>query len=105
MTRENATAYGLGTVGAVAGAWNYYAKPELHRLRPSTKAWIGLASYVLAYDLTCPKGETLSEAAHRAKERNRVVTSAVIGTTALHLAHLLPQEVDPFHRALKLVKR
>lgn len=72
-------------------------------MRPSTKAWGVLVAGVAAYDVLSPSGETLSEGIDRALERHpvsRALTLAAIGVTALHLANVLPEEVDPFHRAL-----
>jgi hypothetical protein len=74
----------------------------MNKLRPSTKAWIGLGAYVAAYDILAPKGETLSEGVDRALEHDtcRYVTLGGIALTALHLSNLLPQKIDPFHKSL-----
>lgn len=73
--------------------------------RPSSYAWAGLAAGVLVYDVLCPLGETLSEGADRALERRPLLTVALIGTTALHLANLLPEQIDPFHHFVKLARK
>lgn len=72
-------------------------------MRPATKGWVGLAAGVTTYEIFCPKGETLSEGVDRALEHpmGRYIALAAIALTAGHLANLLPQEIDPFHRALK----
>ncbi|WP_440220940.1 DUF7427 family protein [Dietzia sp. MNB45] len=70
----------------------------MERPRPSTAAWGVLAGGVLAYDLLSPNGETLSERCDDWIESHRAATYAAIGVTALHLANLLPQRVDPFYR-------
>lgn len=71
----------------------------------SKGAWIGLAAGVAAYDILCPKGETLSEAVDRGLEtKYKALIYAGIGMTALHLANLLPEKADPFHYATKLKK-
>lgn len=64
--------------------------------------WIGLGLGVAAYEIACPKGETLSEGVDRALEQplSRVLALGGIAITAAHLANVLPQKVDPFHYAL-----
>jgi hypothetical protein len=71
-------------------------------LRPSTLAWATLATSVAAYDVLCPKGETLSEGVDRALEHplGRILAVGAIALTASHLMNLLPTQVDPFTRAL-----
>lgn len=71
--------------------------------KPSTMAWCGVAAGVAAYDLLCPQGETMSEAVDRAMEHpvKRIAALGAIAITSLHLANLLPQQVDPFHQLTK----
>lgn len=71
----------------------------MERPRPSTIAWGVLAAGVAAYDLACPKGETLSEGVDGFMESRvgRFATLATIGTFALHLANLIPEGYDPIH--------
>jgi hypothetical protein len=64
--------------------------------------WGALAAGVIAFDLL--NEETLSESVDKALERHRLLTMTAIGITALHLANLLPEKIDPFHQALKAVK-
>lgn len=73
-------------------------------MRPSTEAWLAVGAGVLAYDLLCPSGETLSEACDRAIETHPVLTLGLIGATALHLANAIPQRFDPFAQVLSFVK-
>lgn len=66
-------------------------------------AWAGLVAGVAAYDMLCPKGETLSEGIDRGLEsRYKYVVAAGIGMTALHLVNLLPNELDPLHQLTKI---
>lgn len=68
------------------------------------KAWAAIGAGVMAYELMCPNGETLSEGVDRALEEHRWLTTAAIGITALHLVNALPEKIDPFSRALKTIK-
>lgn len=75
----------------------------MERPRPSTIAWAGLAAGVVAYDLLCPPGETLSEGVDRALETRtgRVLALGSIAIVATHLANVLPQRCDPLHQMTK----
>lgn len=95
MDKETVQAWALGSAGAAQGVWRYY-KPEL--------AWGVLAASVIAYDLACKPGETLSEAADSAIESHPLLTRVAIGATALHLANAIPDRIDPIHRAFKAIK-
>lgn len=79
----------------------------MERPRPAALAWGALTAGVVAYDVLCPPGETLSEGVDRALEleRGRVLALGAIAITAAHLANLLPERVDPFHRATNLKRR
>lgn len=74
----------------------------MDKLRPSTKAWLGLGAYVALYDIFAPQGETLSEGMDRALEHNkcRYIALGGIAVTAAHLANVIPQKYDPLHHAL-----
>lgn len=76
---------------------------KLH-ISQAGKAWAVLGLGVVAYDLTCKQGETLSEGVDRGLESKPVATTLAIGVTCLHLLNKLPQQVDPFHQFLKMVK-
>ena len=43
------------------------------RLSSSSKAWIALGAGVAAYDVLCPKGETLSEGVDRLMEKHSLL--------------------------------
>lgn len=79
------------TVGAVEGVWKYY-KPEL--------AWAGILSSIVAYDLLCEPGGTLSESYKKLPLAVRVGAVAIVG------AHLIgiPEQIDPITRLFKAVK-
>lgn len=76
-------------------------------MRAATKAWLGLGMGVATYEILCPRGETLSEGVDRALEHpmGRYIAMTAIALTAAHLSNVLPQEVDPFHRALLFKER
>ncbi len=79
--------------------------PPIERKRKAERAWaIGLSCAAL-YELTCDKGETLSEALDYPLSRRigKHVTRAVIGMTAAHLANCLNPRVDPYHQLGRLI--
>jgi hypothetical protein len=59
-------------------------------------AWLVLVAAVTAYEIATPADQLLTAACHRALAKHPVVTRAAIAITALHLAALLPRQVDPF---------
>ena len=73
------------------------------------KAWLGLAGYVLAYDLfaALTGRETLSSAYWRAVQNpwRRWPTIVFWGYLTVHLFHGLPDRYDPFRRFLAEVER
>lgn len=77
----------------------------MEKPRPSTIAWGVLAAGVAAYDIYSPEGETLSERVDDWLENpiSKAVAISAIGVTALHLANVLPEKIDPFHR-LTIIK-
>lgn len=81
----------------------------MERPRPSTLAWGAIGAGVLAYEVLCPKGETLSERLDSPLEKpmKRAAIMTAIGVTALHLSNMIPnpQKYDPFTRLTKLKKQ
>lgn len=65
-------------------------------LRPADRAWLALAGGILAYDLACPPGETLSEGMGRYHQARPWATRIGIAVVALHLLDWLPAKLDPF---------
>ena len=66
-------------------------------------SWALLSGAILALEF---RQETLSNALARFRERNaatKAITTAAIGTTALHLLDLLPDRIDPFDRIYNCV--
>jgi hypothetical protein len=74
-------------------------------MRPSGKAWIGLAAGVAAYDALCPRGETLSEGIDAALERpiGRYLAIGAVAVTSAHLLNILPNKIDPIQRFVQLL--
>lgn len=96
LSRETAEAYGLGAVGLCKGLLEVYALPAIKDTRPSTKAWFGLVAGVVAYDLLCPPGETLSEGYDSFIERHKVLALGAVAVTGAHLINAIPKNLDPF---------
>ena len=97
MERNDYRLLPLASIGIAKGFYECYVK----ELQPSTKAWIVLASGVIAYDMTAKPGQTLSEGVDRYLERSPVakaVTLGAIAITAGHLSNLIPEKYDPIHR-------
>lgn len=69
---------------------------------PADWAWIALAAGVLAYDATCPPGETLSEGMTRYHRARPWVTRAAVAYIVAHLLDWLPEPVDLLHHATKV---
>lgn len=72
-------------------------------MKPATIAWLGVGAGIAAYEVLCPKGETLSEGVDRVMEHSpaaRVAALGAIAVTAAHLGNLIPQKYDPYHYAL-----
>lgn len=95
---ETAETYLLATVGAIGGAWKYYVKPEL----TAKRAWVAIGVAVTAYELSCPKGETLSEGVDRLLDKSKL-WAVPVGYTALHLMNVLPEKLDLFHQVTEVL--
>lgn len=100
LSREDWPLVPLAAAGAIQGAWRYYIKPEL----TAKRGWLAVGALVTAYELSCPEGELLSEGVDRAMEDHPYLVAGAIGITALHLANLLPEQIDPFHQLTKRLK-
>lgn len=101
MNLEKTETYGLAALGAAEGIWTYYVKPEL----TAKRAWVAMGLGILAYEMTCPQGELLSEGVDRALEKHPVLTASAIGVTALHLMNALPESIDPYSRFMEAIKK
>ena len=97
LSRENLPYLPLAAYGAATGYIKHAPSAE--------KAWMCLIGAVSLYDITCPKGETLSEGVDRALDKHRIITTTAIGITALHLLNVLPDKLDPFKQVTELIKR
>ena len=71
-------------------------------MRPSEAAWISLGVGVVAYEAFCGDGELMSEQVDRWIDEHPIATRVAIGTVALHLANLLPNQIDPIHNLSKV---
>lgn len=100
IDNEMLETYALAGIGAVTGVFKYYVQPEL----TAARAWAVLGASVALYEVLCPKDEMLSHGVDKALEKHPVAVTAAIGYTALHLANLLPTELDLFHHTANLIK-
>lgn len=66
-------------------------------MRPADRAWIALGVGVLAYDLTAPPGETLSEGADRYMVRHKWLVRAVGVGLVAHVCNFISGRYDPVH--------
>lgn len=71
-------------------------------LTPADRAVLALGVGVAVWDVACPAGETISEAAGRYHARWPWPTRAVVAVLGLHLLGLLPGWFDPFHAVTRL---
>ena len=78
--------------------------PEKLNVSQSAKMWTVIGVSVVAYDLKCKPGQTLSEGVDRGLEKRPIATTLAVGITCCHLLNILPQRIDPFHQFLKMVK-
>jgi hypothetical protein len=74
-------------------------------LQPSDLAWITLAAGVLTYEVYCPTGQLLSDAADRYRTRRPLLINLVVLTVASHLVRLTPRPIDPIHHMTYAVKK
>lgn len=78
--------------------------PDLTEQLRATRTWLAIGLVVAAHEVLCPPGELLSEGCDRALQAHPHLVRAAIGITALHLANLLPEQLDPFSKILKFIK-
>jgi len=74
-------------------------------MKPADRAWVALATGVVAYDVLAAPGQTLSEGADHYMLHHpwltRVVAAAVVG----HVCNLLPPRFDALHLLFKVARR
>ena len=68
-----------------------------------TYGWLGLAAYVIAFDVLAP--ETLSSAADRALEHDYMkwVAWAAGGIVTGHVFNIIPEQIDPIQRTADFI--
>lgn len=64
---------------------------------PSDRAWITLGVGVLAWDMACGDGQTLSEAADRYLLRHPWLVRGVAFAVAAHVANVIDPRLDCIH--------
>lgn len=71
----------------------------------ANRAWATIGVAVLAYDLACDDGCTLSEQVDAWLTTHPVTTRAAIVVLAAHLANALPPRVDIIHLGFVALRR
>ncbi|WP_133165002.1 DUF7427 family protein [Mycolicibacter virginiensis] len=66
-------------------------------LRPADRAWLAVAAGVLAWDVACPAGQTLSAGAARYHQQRPWLTRGVVLYLAAHLLGVWPSRGDPLN--------
>lgn len=71
---------------------------------PSKLAIAGIGAGVIAYDMLCPEGETISEGCDRIMESRigKVALHALAWSIAAHVTNTVPERWDWVHHATKL---
>ncbi|WNM68325.1 hypothetical protein SEA_TIERRA_36 [Mycobacterium phage Tierra] len=77
----------------------------MRKLRSSDRAWLALGAGVAAYEISCPRGELLSEGVDRYLSHRPWATRVVVVGLALHLLNLLPERLDPLNRLAAMFGR
>lgn len=67
-------------------------------MRPSDGAWIAIGGGVLAFDLLCEDGDTLSEAADRYMRHHPWLVRFVAFALASHVCNMVPDRYDIVHQ-------
>lgn len=79
---------------------------KLTGLQQSDYGWLTVLGVIVVVEIAgADDDQMLSDATVRYKAAHPVLTTAVVLTTAAHLIHALPREIDPFHQAFKLLRR
>lgn len=66
-------------------------------MKPSDWAWVALGVGVLGYDILCPEGDTMSEAADRYMLRHPWLVRVVAFALAAHVANAVHPRYDVVH--------
>lgn len=67
-------------------------------MRHADYAWITLAVGVIAYEITAPPQQLLSEAMDRYRERHPYAAGLAVIYVASHLLRVWPTRIDPLHQ-------
>lgn len=94
---ETQEAYLLGGIGALRGLYAEVGTKE--------RAVLAIGTAVLAHDVLCREGETISEWFDEALERHKVITLAIGAAVVGHVFNLIPPKYDGIHRLAQWVKQ
>ena len=74
-------------------------------MTPAGHAWTFVAGGVVAYNVLCPEGETLSEGVDRGVVHSPVVSRLLVAVIAAHVANVIPARFDPISMLFSAVPR
>jgi hypothetical protein len=78
---------------------------RLPRLGAGELAWATLGLGVITYNTLTAEGQMLSQQADRWIDRHPILTRAIVGIVAAHVANAAPPQVDPIHWLFEGVRR
>lgn len=74
------------------------------RISRAGLAWRVMGVAIVAYEVTAPPGQLLSEEADRWMVSHPWLTRSLIFSLAAHLCNLLPERMDPLHIVFTLYR-
>ena len=74
-------------------------------MRAGDRAWLVLSVGVVAWELRCPEGELLSEAADRWVEHHPWLVRAIAFALAAHVSNSVDPRLDVIHHLCGLRRR
>jgi hypothetical protein len=100
MEWEKVDTLALAAQGLTVGLIDNYIVQEIKR-SPATAAWLTVGAFVLAYDIWCPEGQTLSEGFDKLVDRHPLIASAGALAVTGHLLNWWKPKDDPIHKLVE----
>jgi hypothetical protein len=73
-------------------------------MQPADRAWLTLAVGVIAWDVTCCEGDTLSEACDRYMLHHPWIVRGLAFALAAHVCNLVPPRFDVIHGSFVAIR-